>query len=488
MIQGGLKALLALVIVFNSVGAFAAAPQGIDHPCAASKELSMKERDSFIGFHARLSHLQAWYGKKAFEIRLNDIIQKYWPKLTVIEISPFYYEKVLNLIDQARLRNSIALTIGIENDAWLRFEKQMKAITVFGMTGGDGMNPLDKVATNLVKTIGAAKRPSKDISDNEWEIRRAEALARTVEMNTYLLRWKALNSDIMDERAAIAAKKLAILGISMVGGAVLVGTLVLAAPAVMGAGAIGAGLSTNPVVSTLLMKVAETAAGSALGFVGAPAAILVQDSYLTVAKASANSLNNQSSFSCELSKQMGVWQQQGPGRLLSASLIGAGMGAGGGFLTFSGKSAKLVLYATGLGVAIAQAYALGKMTQEAVATVALYRLAEEAAEAGQNAQAKEYLIQARAMAIAAGDHGLEAIIVATLSYHVAGHFRQALHEGAGAIRQLYAASADTLPTAANAAGNMIPMGGKLPQFAEAKCDPKSPNYAACVAENGMASR
>jgi hypothetical protein len=68
--------------------------------------------------------------------------------------------------------------------------------------------------------------------------------------------------------------------------------------------------------------------------------------------------------------------------------------------------------------------------------------------------ALQYLYESRDLSQEAGEHALEAVIIATLSYHVGNHFTHALHDGASAIRQLYAASADTLPTAAKAAMNL----------------------------------
>jgi hypothetical protein len=107
-----------------------------------------------------------------------------------------------------------------------------------------------------------------------------------------------------------------------------------------------------------------------------------------------------------------------------------------------------------LGVGVAQLYALGKMSITTIESLAFYKMAEEAEAAGNHDMALQYLYESRDLSQEAGEHALEAVIIATLSYHVGNHFTHALHDGASAIRQLYAASADTLPTAAKAAMNL----------------------------------
>lgn len=422
--------------------------------CAHRLELSLKEHDALVMFHARLSHLLNHWGRPSFEAKLDEIVGAHWPRPQVIEPSPFFMEKALNLVDQARLKNSIALTIGTDDEDWGWFDQTMRTITLMNMTGHSLMHPLDKMAIRLLQKIKAAPKRNSQITKAQFELIKAEALARLADMHTFLLRWRVLNGQMIDDRAAASAKTVAVVALGLVGGAVLVSTLVVAGPAVSGAGAAAAGLSTNPVVSALLVKVAETAAGAAIGFVGAPAAVMAQDSYETLTEALKQSANRQTNFNCELGIEIARWEEKAPGRLGTAALMGAGIGALGGAMTFSTTSAKLVLYATGLGVGVAQLYAVGKLTITGVEALVFYRLAEEAAAEGDRPMALRHLHRARDLAQEAGEYGLESIIIATLSYHVSNHFFHALTEGAGAIRQLYAASADTLPTAAKAAIKM----------------------------------
>lgn len=448
MFQKTLSCILAALLVGHSaVAATPAAPAG--PACPLNLELSQSEFDAFIMFNARLSHLLDFYGTPGFEGKLQSIVESYWPKTLVIQVSPFFFEKVANLVDQARLRHSIALTVGLGSDSWYRFERPMKDISLMQQQGFSLVAPIEQTVQTLLKEISAAKKPAA-VAAELWELQKAEAIMRVSQMFDFMMRWRVLNGNLIDERAAASAKSVAVLAIGLVGAGVLGSTLVVSAPVVSGAGLLAARIATTPAMARLLMKVAETAAGSAIGFFGAPAAIVVQDSYQAYSEATKQSANNQTSFSCEIAKQNELWRQQAGGKLMSAALIGASMGLGGGVLTFTTRSARLVLYATGFGVGVAQLYALGKMSASTVESLALYKMAEESEAAGKHEQALDQLFRARDLAQEAGEHGLEAIIISTLSYHVGNHFTHALHKGASAIRQLYAASADTLPTAAHA--------------------------------------
>ena len=444
------RILLAILFVVRSTSALASSEATPAQSCAVSLELSQPEFSDFLMFNAHLSQLLYTYGKPNFETKLRSIVESYWPKTRVIQVSPFYFEKVSNLVEQARLRNAIALTIGLDSDSWIRFERIMKDITLMQSQGFDLLNPMESTTQKLIKEIGAQAKPAS-VDPDVWKNRSAEALMRTSQMYSYMVRWRVLNGNLIDEKAAASAKTMAVLAIGFVGASVLCSTLVVSAPIVSGAGMMAARLATTPAVSSLLVKVAETAAGSMIGFFGAPAAVVVQDSYHVLSEAGKQSANSQTNFSCELAKQNALWRQQAGGKLISAALIGAGMGVGGGALTFTTRSAQVVLYATGFGVGVAQLYAVGKMSTTTIESLAFYKMAEEAEAAKNHELALEYLYHARDLAQEAGEHGLESVIIATLSYHVSVHFMHALHEGSSAIRQLYAASADTLPTAAKAA-------------------------------------
>lgn len=424
--------------------------------CAPTKELNLAESSALHGFNSLLSNLSRSYGRPTFEVELRQMIDNAWPKTKLIQVSPTFFERAENLVDQARLRNSIALTVGLESDVWDKFDKHMRHITLTGSTANDLINPFDKTAARLIKAIKAAGKPasSRDTGD-EWKLKKAEALARVSNMYAYLARWRVINGDISDQRAAASAKNVAMLALGLVGTGVLCSTFLISGPMVTGAGALTAGMTSNAVMASLLAKLAETAAGSMLGVIGAPAAQAMQDSYTTLSEASKQSQNRQTNYSCELSKSMAQWRETAINGYVSAAGSGALIGAGGGLLTFTKPGAKLVLYATGFGVGIAQLYTLGKMSELTMESLAYYKMAQEAEVEGDNAKARQLLFKARDLSQAAGQKGLESIIIATLSVYVTANFRHALNAGETAIRQLYANSADTLPLAGTAAANVL---------------------------------
>lgn len=422
--------------------------------CAPTLELSLQEHEGLTMFRAKLSHLQSHFRTDSFEPKLNQIVRLNWPRPNVIEVSPYFMEKVLNLVDQARLKNAIANTVGLEHPDWQRYESVLLQVSLMGKTAQSLSQPIEKVTLRLIKDIGALKKPNAGISETDFNQAKARAITRVADMYSYIMRWRVLNGEMMDERALASGKTVAIAAVALVGTSVLLGTLVGASPIVAGAGAAAAGLSADVGTSLLLMKLAEIAAGAGIGFFGAPAAVLVQDSYRTYSEAVKQSANRQTRLSCELSHDIAIWKDKANSRLVTAAALGVGLGIGGGALTLSSRAAKLVLIATGLGVGIAQLYTLGKMSHETLEAIAHYRLAELAERQGDRPMALRYLYLARDHAQEAGDSGIEAVVIATLTFYLTQRFREALAIGSGAIRQVYAASADTLPTAGQAAASM----------------------------------
>jgi hypothetical protein len=425
--------------------------------------LTMHEYDAIKMFHAHLSHLTYKYGRPDFEPALEKIVKESWPKAKVIQVSTTFVERAINMVDQARLRNSIALTAGLESREWWEFEKEMKRVTLLEGYVVTKWDQFPKLTVRLLEAIKAA-RPSRAMNFNreEYELVKAEALMRVSDMASYLLRWSMINRGLIDERGAAAQKQLAIIGIGMIGGGVMLSTMVASGAIVAGAGAYAGTLSANPVVSALLVKVGEVAGGVALGVVGAPTALAVTDAHHAYVEAKKQSQNLQTSFSCELSKQMQAWKDRGASPYLTVALYGGALGAAGGALTFTRATSQVVLYATGFGVGVAQLYSVGKMSNLAMESLAYYKLAQEADEAGENEKALKLLYKSRDLAQQAQEKGLESIIIGTLSVYIVGNFRGAMVQGEKAIRTLYANSADTLPLAGKAALSAIPKSVPVP--------------------------
>ncbi len=429
-------------------------------PCPLTLDIRFEERGDVTMFHAQLSKLNRHYGKSTFESKLQELIKAHWPQPKRIEISPTFWERVLSIVDMQRVRHFASLLLrqdhhqGLRDDDYYWFDHHMKHIMLTGSTAGDLRHPLDKMTENVIKKMAKAKAP-KEYTKESWEMVKTEGIARVSEMFTFLSRWRVINGQIIDMKGAIAARKMALFALAAIGAGVLIGTMVVSGPLIAGAGSAAGGLSANPVVAGLLVKVAETAAGSMLGVVGAPAAMMIQDSYLMYSEADKQSKNNQTDLNCELMKRIQIWKSNAAEEYLSAAVTGGALGFAGGALTMTRAGAQMVLYATGFGVGVAQLFAVGKMSMKTVEALAYYRLAEDALEAGDRALAVQLLHHARDLSQEAGEKALESIILAVLSYYLVNNFKGAVKNGAGAIRVLYANSADTLPTAEKGVEDLI---------------------------------
>jgi hypothetical protein len=443
------SSILAALLTSQSAFAGAATGHGAS-ACAPSLAMSAQEVDSLYQFNANLSWLDGKYGRPNFSASLVSIIDaKISKKEKLANVSPFYFERIGNLVEQAKLRDLIAKTIGLENQAWKNFDYHMRNITLHRSTSGNLLNPFSSVAVRLIKTI-EQKRPSAN-GKSEF----TEAILATAQMFDYLQKWRVLNGEILDAEVEATSKTVAVIAIGAVGLGVLYSTLIVAGPIVGGSGVAMGSLASNAVWAARLAKVGEILAGGGVGLVGAPAARTSIDSYHTVTEAWKQSLNNHSSYACEITKSVEHWKEVAGQNTLSAAILGTTMGVGGGAFTLSGAGAKVLLRVTGAGVLTAQGYSVGQMGYKAYQSVLHYNLAEEALRMGNVERSRQLTEKARDLAQEAGDKALETIIIGVLTNHVVHHYKHALHDGASAIRKLYAASADTIPTAGLAIKDIV---------------------------------
>ncbi len=140
-----------IVILLSQLACPAIAAEVSD--CPINQQLTEEESSDFYLFNAELTGLRDVYGQPNFEDALSKIVQTKWPKTKLVQISPTFYERVRNLLDQARLRDSVARTIGLENPAWLAFDHTMRDITLSGGAGLDLLNPFEKVSYTLLQAL-----------------------------------------------------------------------------------------------------------------------------------------------------------------------------------------------------------------------------------------------------------------------------------------------------------------------------------------------
>lgn len=453
----GLWFIIFSIILNTSLGwANTAAAQ--ENMCPVNMALSQAERDVFIGFHARLSHLNRHYGKNTFQAKLNQIIAQEWPVQKVIEISPTFMERALNLIDQQYLKDAIASTIGLDHPLWNEFERVMKKVTLLTYTTENKHGKFTRKTEELISAINSlSQRQMKtpNTTREQRDILKGRAVTRIANMVIYLERWSIINVEITKQRAEAAGRQLFLNALGLTAGGVLIASIVYAGPIVAGAGAIGAKLSADIVIAAQLARLGQVIAAAGMGAAGAPTGLLLTDTTAAVLEAQRLSANNGTVYACELDRQINAWKQEGVSPYLKAALVGGSIGLGGGVLTLSQAGAKVVLLATTFGISVAQLYTLGQINDNSMKSMAEYRLAMEEHEKGNNEQARIHLQNSRRYAQEANESLLETIVVGALSASISTGFKAALLEGESAIRVLFANSSDTLPMAVGIATESI---------------------------------
>lgn len=417
--------------------------------CPVNMKITFEEDSAFRGFNVRLSHLRGHFGQPTYEKKLVEILEKAWPEEQVIDISPVFMERTLNLVEQQHLKHLIAQTIGFDNRNWREFERAMRNVTLFNSILDNRNRNFIKLSERLMEDVERVKVRNmrrKGLSDNEGELLRARTATTLANMYIYLQRWDVLNRLISEQEVAALKRKILTLGIGVVAiGVVVTGTIYMGS--ILGvASAIGAKFASDVVVAANLARLAQVVAGAGLGAVGGPAVVVTQESAKAHFNALKNSRNNRTLYTCEIDKQIEVWKNKGVSPYLKASLLGAGMGMGG-VLSFHAIGAKALLAATTFSVTVAQAYTLGKLHHNTVLALAEYRYAMEAQERGDREAALAHLHKSREYSALAKEDLLNSVIIGVLSVSIATSLKPALIKGEEVIRVMYANSADTLPEA-----------------------------------------
>ena len=420
--------------------------------CGPVLKMTSEEREKLMLLNAKLSYLEGTYGTAKFEPQLKIVTDEYYPSNQKLSsVTPTFFKRLDNRVAQERLRHLIAKTIGLSTREWLAFEGQMKAISIFDSGGGHVNNPLDKAATRLIQVIQESQKSAseKKLATAPFE----EAYVSVAEMYAQLMELKAINGEISNAELG-KWKSVAVAAIAAASGAVIGGTIKYGKPVVKWTGQqfrfLGHQVSDSLRTIRGYQAAGQIVGGSAVGLVGAPAVTTANDSFWTVTNAWVDSLNNNSSYGCELNKQMSLWADKFKDNTLAAMQIGAAFGAGGGALTLNPTAAKYLLKTTWAAILTAQGYSVAKGVVKGYQSYIYYSYAAEAEKRGDSELSDKFLRQARAAAQEAGHAALEAAIVATLTHHVGHHRREAFHKGAEEIRMLYATSADTIPTAFHA--------------------------------------
>jgi hypothetical protein len=314
----------------------------------------------------------------------------------------------------------------------------MKTITFQGLKGIQLGTTFENSTFQLMKAISEAPKPDSVQDPDEWNDRVVEAILRTNDMFGYLARWRVINGELIDERAAAAAQKAALYAIGLVGVGVTYTVAVGAAPALAATAAWTGALRLTPIAVELISKASEVAVGSSLGFFGAPGAYVAKSTFGAATTADLHSENNHTLLSCELSAQIEQWKKEAPRKLLSSALKGAALGSVAGTLKFTEWTSRLVTPYIVTATSLESVKLVGKFKAAEVEALALYRLAEAAEQANDHPKAMELLKKSREISHQAEAFELEALLFATLSVGETKHFRKAFFAGWRSISRLAA--------------------------------------------------
>lgn len=452
------RLFLILSLTLSATAALANSMQEDPNLCPVDLALNNEESHALGMFAAHLSHLQDHFGKPSFQGKLNQIITEHKPGDKVIELGTTFFEKTLNLIDQAHLKNSIASTIGLNNEKWEAYRRVMMRVTMLTYGTENKHGRFTRTTEALIEEIKRIPRKNMGIpnlSVEQANVLRARAISQIANMNLYLAKWTIINAEIVKQRGAAAAQQLFFNMLSFGAGTVLVASIIYAGPIVLGAGTFAASFAADVVVAANLARLGQVLAGVGMGAVGAPTGLLLTDTTTAVMEAQRLANNNHSNYACELDRQLNQWRARGAGPYFEAAVVGGTIGFGGGALTLTAAGAKIIMGATYFGVSIAQLYTMGQLNDYSMKALAEYRLAIEEINKGNRDAAILHLQRSRDYDVAGKQNLLQGIVVGALSVSLTQSFKTAILQGEEAIRILFANSSDTLPMALGIAQESI---------------------------------
>ncbi len=418
--------------------------------CSARIIMNKDEKLSLLKFSTKLERLRRYYGKPSFDSELAKILLNENPETRVLEVSSVYLEKMRNLVEQQHLKHSIAKLIGLKDPAWRNFDRMMKNITELGdpikyfqrqRFADETLSLIQRIEKSGISN--EVDMNSKQTQSSASSVEIARAVTQLANMYLYLEHWSLLNQQIRQYNV----NKVMLVGLAVTAGGLLVASTIYAGSIVAAAGAIGASFSTDVVVAAQLARLGQVMAGATLGAVGAPTALLLKDTTTILFEAEKRSKNRNTLYACELENLIAEWRQKGFSPYLTASLVGGGLGLGGGMITLTKAGAQAVLYSTAFGVGVVELYAISAVSENTLYALREFRLAREAADQGKNEEAVYHLHRAREFTKDGKEAFLDALLVGVLAGAIAKDLPNALKKGESIIRAMYANSSDTLPQA-----------------------------------------
>ena len=367
---------------------------------------------------------------EVYENQLSKIAQKYVDQISTGGLQSLLanlYKVQLNaLTENIETDQRLAIGLKVFEENLKRHELEIQKYSKSGFSGsmfGESHEKLRESGDNLAQ---ATRNLQKRIEKSKLPPEVKENILLSVRQNasTSYANASLANSRASDRYDRVGAGLILTRDVSAGAALVLGGVITGGSTTAVGASVLGATGSKAAVIvaGSITMGAAGAAGGAGYGLVRG-----------NVAQA-GNALLSDENFLCALAREQGTTS----GKIYKDALVFAAMGglAGAGFgagLAFGGAVATTTLAAgTGLGV-LGGGATLWNGSKEAMASYELYEKAHKAAEAGNEAEARQFLNEARSKAVEAGLSGVDTIFAAVGSKQGFNAFRDSLKKAPASL-------------------------------------------------------
>ncbi len=414
--------------------------------CETRRALTIQERDALSTFNSELSWL-ANYRSGAdrngvtYQQKFSAILLKYEGKFQSEELKDAAGERVLF----EQFQQLLFTTTGLENADFKRLTNVYRTVEYFASgtprelrEGIGGMQ--DRIAKwnqqQLAKVNAASVSNEVKASKTLQSLSQTENVLAALDVVGQTLNYRMIkNNEQLDDKLASYRQYFW----SALGGAGVVGTLVVSAPVVSTA-------SATAGVAGVLM------AGCSIGAVGGGAAALLQRQYQSYADAWIESANHHTNYACELRRAIennhetlfhAFREGAVHGGIAGCAFTGAGMVAPQ--VTVYGVTAAVAIATGADGVMAAKDGYMATKTYLVYRSLIALQKAEQSAE--DPAKAAEYLRQAQQYAKNSGAHTLNTILVGIVLTGGPSEIAHAIQHGREAIVALIGKSSDNAAVA-----------------------------------------
>ncbi len=378
----GFCRLLIILILSLGVSRQVLADPPSAYQCRATMTLSAQEYLSYGQFNNKLkSKLTGRYGLAGFQQNLTDILEENWYEERVIDMSPVFMEKLLNLVDQHKLIDLIQTTVRADNYNWGKFKLHMELILQKQTyIKKNQMEVYRSHALALIEDIQKLpdyKIKSKTITGYDKGVMQARTIMAINNMNFAIERWNLINKEIQELRKKSRRKTVLLIGLTSVGVAASISALVYAGPVIAVASRFATSYASDAVVASYLTRAGRIIATSGVGGVFGASSKLAVDTGTIVSQATRNSNSANTDYLCELEKKIGQWKKKGISPYVKVALISGVVSVPAGELMLTKLGGRIIYGAIAGSATIQSLYSMNALSESALKALAEYRTANK---------------------------------------------------------------------------------------------------------------